>query len=104
MANKIQGSVLPAGTLQLGGAWADGVYTVKITEIQEAGAVFDEVKCEYEDGFTKFHQVKKGDIADLIVKVSNQVIGRHGVKTKVKTAPKEIKENTVIELEVANGR
>lgn len=104
MVAKIQGSVLPAGTLQLGGAWKDGIYTVKLSEIQDAGTVFDEVKCEYEDGFSKFHQIKKGDIADLLGKISNQVIGRHGVKTKIKTAPKQIAEGAVIELEVANGR
>ena len=67
MTVKIQGSVLPAGTLQLGGAWDDGVYTVTILEIQdepENGTQM--VKAIYEDGFTKWHQIKTGDVASLL--------------------------------------
>ncbi len=59
------------------------------------------VKCEYPDGSVKNHQVN--DVAALAQRAIGNVRGRHGLDhaVAVSKAPKSLKADTEIELEVS---
>lgn len=96
-----RGTVLPAGTIPAQGASLTGVIQVEITAITpdggNAGRVY--ATCVYPDGFSRDHQVT--EIPELVVKITNQLRSRYGVKdVRVLEAPQTVANGGVIKLEV----